>query len=116
MQVTLNGIDYVGVPDYLTIKLHINGHFGKPTKIYEDEQVRYVDTRDVDQLCIMKIFSMLNEAGEPSIGDFFYKKPCCDMNSDLFPLLSASDVVAMCSQVNTSRAMHVYCGSKPKKS
>ncbi|KAL8131831.1 hypothetical protein AgCh_007664 [Apium graveolens] len=102
-----DGPNYKDGTDLFTIKIHGGGHFDGVSGAYISGNFRYVDDCDIDEMSLLKLDSMLEEAfGIIGYIDKFYKVSHME---DVFTRVdSDGDVLKMCSKVDLSRLVYVY--------
>ena len=101
---------FLGNTDLFTIKLHFGGNFEANPKSYVGGNCQYVDKCDADEMSLLELYSMLIDAGvDASFADLYYKVPKASMEDGIFSITSDSQVVEMCTHLDSTRLLYVYC-------
>ncbi|WOG86677.1 hypothetical protein DCAR_0205894 [Daucus carota subsp. sativus] len=99
-----------GNNDLFTIKLHFGGHLTSNPRSYVGGSFKYVDKCDVDEISMLELYSMLTDCGvDAGFADLYYKLPKANMESGLFPVTSDTQALEMCTHLDSSRMLNLYC-------
>lgn len=97
----------IGGSDLFTIKLHGGGHFDAASGSYVGGGFRYVDKCDGDEISILELENMLEEAfGCVGYTEISYKLP--NVEGPSTKLEKDTDVLDMCSKLGLNRLVYMY--------
>lgn len=102
-----DGPIYTSGTDLFTIKIHGGGHLDAAYGTYVGGGYRYVDNCDADEISILELDNMLEEAfGSLGYTEICYKLPhiegvCTKVDKDV-------DLLAMYSKLGSNRLVYVY--------